>query len=716
MSGRQLSAALFFARSLPLANFSAPCFLVSRLHRRYRSTTSEPPFEKILVANRGEIACRVFRTAKRMGIKTVAIYSEADKYAIHTYLADEAVCVGPAATSESYLKIDNVLEAIKSTGAQAVHPGYGFLSENYHFVKALDDAGVTFIGPGTEAMSAMGDKIRSKQIAKDAGVNIIPGFIGEVDEHDQILKICHEIGYPVMLKASAGGGGKGMRIAWNDEQAIEGFRLSKEEAKSFFGDDRMLIEKFIDKPRHIEIQVLADKFGNVVYLNERECSIQRRNQKVVEEAPSPFLTPEVRKAMGEQACALARAVNYCSAGTVEMLVDSQRNFYFLEMNTRLQVEHPISEMITQQDIVEHMIRVAAGDKLSVTQEQIGIHGHAIECRIYAEDPFRNFLPAIGRLTAYREPTSENNVGTVRVDAGVLDGTEISMFYDPLISKLVTHGQDRAQAIEATRQALDSYIIRGVTNNISFCRAVMDNPKFQEGDLSTNFIPEQYAGGFNGIDLAVMNNKHKLVSAAGYIHASLLRKAQSISDLDYDIFDSEFVVTLQDESFVIRLGDGVDEIQAEGSDTSSKINTIVGFFDEAQGMYEFTFEDQHPETLVVQLVSRENIRYKLQFKGTQFDCTVKTPRQHALMKHMIPEQEIDTYNALLSPMPGRVVSVDVSPGDKVVIGQELVVVEAMKMQNLLRSERNGIVKSVKAQVGSSVAVDEVILEFEPEASQ
>lgn len=441
-------------------------------------------FDKILIANRGEIACRIIRTCKKLGIKTVAIYSEPDKYSVHVEMADEAVCVGPAASSQSYLNIDKIIEVVKQTGAQAVHPGYGFLSENRRFQEALAAAGVKFIGPGTEAIQAMGDKISSKKIAKEAGVNIIPGFLGAIDNDPDLIRIANEIGYPVMIKASAGGGGKGMRIAWNDEEAVSGYRLSKQEAMASFGDDTMFVEKFIEEPRHIEIQLLADAHGNAVYLNERDCSIQRRNQKVIEEAPSTFLDAATRAQMGNQAVALAKAVGYESAGTCEFLVDKHRNFYFLEMNTRLQVEHPVTECITGLDLVEHMIRVATGEPLSFGQADVKLEGWAFESRVYAEDPLRGFLPSIGRLVRYVEPSGEN----IRVDSGVREASEISIHYDPMISKLVTYGATRNEALQKMREALDSYVIRGLTHNINFLRSLCDHPRFISGNINTNFIP------------------------------------------------------------------------------------------------------------------------------------------------------------------------------------------------------------------------------------
>lgn len=687
---------------------------------RWSSTdaaVNKPPFDKILIANRGEIACRVIRTAKRLGIKTVAIYSEPDATAKHVRMADEAVCVGPAVSKESYLKMENVLKAVKETGAQAVHPGYGFLSENHHFVEALEKEGVAFIGPGSHAMLAMGDKIESKKLAKKAGVNVIPGFLGEVHDDAEVLKIANEIGYPVMIKASAGGGGKGMRIAWNDEEAKEGFRLSKQEAMSSFGDDRMLIEKFIDNPRHIEIQVLSDGQGTTLYFNERECSIQRRNQKVLEEAPSPFLDEATRKAMGEQAVRLAEAVGYKSAGTVEMLVDSQRNFYFLEMNTRLQVEHPITEYITGHDLVEHMIRIAAGEKLKITQKDIGINGWATEARVYAEDPFRNFLPSIGRLDRYIEPSLEG--GDVRIDGGVEEGSDISVFYDPLICKLVTHGKDRAESIQRMKRALDSYVIRGVTNNAAFLRAVMEHPRYNEGSLSTKFIAEEWPNGFHGYILTEQQETD-LVAAVSALHLARVRRDASVegkvasykapTQLDLVVTIPAHAGTKEAKEAkevpvkVQYVNDGTVELTFNGETLTVQHNWAVD-----TPVFNGTVDGRE---VVVQLFAKPvALKYRFLYFGTQFEIGVYTPRERELARLMPAPQVMDTVNFLRSPMPGSVISVNVKVGDKVVLGQELAVVEAMKMQNVLRSARDGIVKAVKVTPGKQVAVDEVLIEFE-----
>uniref|UniRef100_A0A4W3HCK6 Propionyl-CoA carboxylase subunit alpha n=1 Tax=Callorhinchus milii TaxID=7868 RepID=A0A4W3HCK6_CALMI len=510
-------------------SFHSRCsFAVSRVLYSTIYDSNEPTFDKILIANRGEIACRVIKTCKKMGIKTVAIHSDVDASAVHVKMADEAACVGPAPSNKSYLNMDAIMEAIRKTGAQAVHPGYGFLSENKEFARRLAAEGVTFIGPDTHALQTMGDKIESKLIAKNAKVNIIPGFDGMVKDAHEAVRIAREIGYPVMIKASAGGGGKGMRIAWNDEETREGFRFSSQEAASSFGDDRLLVEKFIDNPRHIEIQVLADKHGNALWLNERECSIQRRNQKVVEEAPSTFLDQETRRAMGEQAVALAKAVKYCSAGTVEFLVDSEKNFYFLEMNTRLQVEHPVTECITGLDLVQQMIRVAKGYPLCQKQADIPINGWAVECRVYAEDPYKSFgLPSIGRLSQYQEPL---HVPSVRVDSGIQEGSEISIYYDPMISKLVTHGTNRAEALQRMEEALDNYVIRGVTHNIGLLREIIIHPRFVEGDITTKFLPEVYPDGFKGHKLTDFEGKELMATAASIFVTDSVRSRKFLEKM------------------------------------------------------------------------------------------------------------------------------------------------------------------------------------------
>eukprot|EP00761_Pharyngomonas_kirbyi_P012407 gb/GECH01012434.1/.p1 GENE.gb/GECH01012434.1/~~gb/GECH01012434.1/.p1 ORF type:complete len:709 (+),score=197.27 gb/GECH01012434.1/:1-2127(+) len=671
----------------------------------YSTAANAKLFDKILIANRGEIACRVAKSAKQLGIKTVAVFSEADRYAKHVNMADEAYCVGPAPSSESYLNVNAIMDVIKNTGAQAVHPGYGFLSENYHFAEELHNAGITFIGPNTGAIKAMGDKIESKKLAKNAGVNTIPGFLGEIETADDAVRIAEDIGYPVMIKASAGGGGKGMRIAWNEKEAREGFRLSKDEAKSSFGDDRMLIEKFIDNPRHIEIQVLADG-KNFLYLPERECSIQRRNQKVVEEAPSTKLDDATRKAMGEQAAALSKAVDYRSAGTVEMLVDSQLNFYFLEMNTRLQVEHPITEYITGIDLVEQMIRVASGQELALKQSDITINGWATESRVYAEDPYRNFLPSIGVLKDYKEPTDKE--GNVRVDSGILEGSEISIYYDPMICKLITYGKDRDQSINRMRRALDSYVIRGVDHNVPFLRSVLENDRYLRGDINTKFIAEEYPDGFNDHKLTG-TEKGQLLSIAAVLQFVKAQDAFTISGkvpsakfspfIDYTLtFNEEDInVTVTDRhngSYEVSFPDGTRHT------VQPKSNGPLVFESEVDG-----------KELITQIYESRHDGYKLQFIGTKYDVQVLTPKEKELNQHMPYHPPLDLAKYAISPMPGAVVSIDVKEGEKVVMGQELAIVEAMKMQNVLRSEVDGVVKKIHAKQGQNVAVEEILVEFE-----
>ncbi len=660
-------------------------------------------FNKILVANRGEIACRVFKTAKQLGIKTVAVYSDADRDALHVAMADEAVHIGPAASAESYLVIEKIVDACKQSGAEAVHPGYGFLSENNNFANALSEAGIAFIGPGERAIDVMGDKITSKKLAEEAGVNTIPGYTGVVDGPEHAVQIAADIGYPVMLKASAGGGGKGMRVAWNDDECRDGFERATNEARSSFGDDRVFIEKFIQEPRHIEIQVIADSHGNTLYLGERECSIQRRHQKVIEEAPSPFLDPETRKAMGEQAVMLAKAVDYQSAGTVEFIVDAEKNFYFLEMNTRLQVEHPVTELITGLDLVELMIKVAAGEKLPLTQEQVQLNGWAVETRVYAEDPLRNFMPSTGRLVKYRAPEEVNGV---RVDTGVYEGGEVSMFYDPMIAKLITYGEDRQQAIDKMVDALDSYYIRGVSHNISFLNALMVHPRFKEGRLTTNFIAEEYPEGFS-VDHAVHEDPTLTMVIAAAVHQNIRNRAAQISGQmpGHEVFaPSQWVVTEGDEQLTLSV-----ETTADGYQVSTD-----------NGNYEIVTDWQRTEPLfmatvngepVCMQVDRNGMSYRLFHRGTQVDVMVLTPRAAELSKLMPYKEQPDLSKFLLSPMPGLLVSLSASVGERVEEGQELAVVEAMKMENSLRAQQCGVVKSVNAEIGESLVVDQPILEFE-----
>ncbi|GHF24649.1 acetyl/propionyl-CoA carboxylase subuit alpha [Kordiimonas sediminis] len=659
-------------------------------------------FNKILIANRGEIACRVIKTARKMGIKTVAVYSDADADALHVEMADEAVHIGPPAAAESYLIADKILEAAKATGAEAIHPGYGFLSERASFVEAVQAAGLTFIGPDPYAITAMGDKITSKELAAKAGVTTVPGHMDIIKDADEAVKISAQIGYPVMLKASAGGGGKGMRIAWNDEEAREGYLSAQNEARSSFADDRVFIEKFIEEPRHIEIQVLGDKHGNVIYLGERECSIQRRHQKVVEEAPSPFLDEATRKAMGEEAVALAKAVDYCSAGTVEFIVDKNRNFYFLEMNTRLQVEHPVTELVTGVDLVEQMLRIADGEKLTMSQDDVTLTGWAVENRVYAEDPLRGFLPSIGRLSRYIPPAESE---TVRVDTGVYEGAEISMFYDPMIAKLVTYGATRDEAIAAQRRALDEYYIRGIAHNIPFLSALMAHPRFQAGDMTTNFIAEEYPDGFEGGSLTD-TTKEAMVVTATMINAIEVSRA---SQIEGQISEPEapqlmrWVVTIDNEAFdtsIIPVGDHAEVV------IGSKSVEVESDWMPGDPVFKGTIDGTYHAIEI----DYDAIGYTLTTDGVSLPVRVQTPRAAELYKLMPEKIAPDTSKLLLCPMPGLVVSIAVEEGAEVKAGQPLAVVEAMKMENILRAERDGVVQSINAAAGDSLAVDDVIIEF------
>tara|TARA_R100000789_G_scaffold10108_1_gene13870 strand:- start:1163 stop:3208 length:2046 start_codon:yes stop_codon:yes gene_type:complete len=680
-------------------------------------------FDKILIANRGEIACRVIKTAKKMGLTTVAIYSDADAQALHVEMADEAIHIGPPPANQSYIVIDKVMEAVKQSGAQAVHPGYGFLSENSKFAEALDAVGVAFVGPPVGAIEKMGDKITSKKIAQEAGVSTVPGYMGLIEDADEAVKISNEIGYPVMLKASAGGGGKGMRIAWNDEEAREGFQSSKNEAANSFGDDRIFIEKFVTQPRHIEIQVLCDAHGNGVYLGERECSIQRRNQKVVEEAPSPFLDEATRKAMGEQAVALAQAVGYTSAGTVEFIVDGDKNFYFLEMNTRLQVEHPVTELITGVDLVEQMIRVANGEKLSITQDDVTLTGWAIENRLYAEDPYRGFLPSIGRLTRYRPPQevaagplleqgtwqgdAPSGEMAVRNDTGVFEGGEISMYYDPMIAKLCTWAPTREEAIEKMRVALDSFEVEGIGHNLPFLSAVMDHPKFVSGEMTTAFIAEEYPEGFEGVTLPEGELRRIAAACAAMHRVGEIRRARVSGRMDNHErkVGSDWNVKLQGENF-----DVVTKADPEGA--------TVAFSDgsEMRVSGDWTPGDQLAEMTVdgaplVLKVGKISGGFRIRTRGADLKVHVRTPRQAELAALMPEKLPPDTSKMLLCPMPGLVVKLDVEVGDEVQEGQALCTIEAMKMENILRAEKKGVVSKVNAGAGDSLAVDDVIMEFE-----
>ncbi|XP_022093868.1 propionyl-CoA carboxylase alpha chain, mitochondrial-like [Acanthaster planci] len=700
------------ARAGKLLHRHAPCATLWRNHSIYTTTKinpDEPTFDKILIANRGEIACRVMHTCRLMGIKTVAIYSEADASALHVKMADESRCVGPAASRESYLNVDRIMEVIRETGAQAVHPGYGFLSENKDFARRLTNEGIIFIGPGTDAIHAMGDKIESKILAKEAGVHTIPGFDGVIKDETEAVKKANEIGYPVMLKASAGGGGKGMRIAWNDDEAREGFRLSSQEAASSFGDDRLLIERFIDNPRHIEMQILADSHGNAIYLNERECSIQRRNQKVIEEAPSVFLDEETRKRMGNQAVQLARAVNYITAGTVEFLVDSQRNFYFLEMNTRLQVEHPITECITGVDIVQEMIRVAKGYPLQLRQADVPINGWAVECRVYAEDPYKAFgMPSIGHLYRYQEP---KNIPNVRVDTGIQEGSEISIHYDPMISKLVTYGKDRQEALDLMSRALDHYIIRGVTHNISLLQDVIAHPRFISGDINTKFLPTEYPEGFKGLQLN-KDNEAMLAAVASCVFVKDLWRAQEFLNqtriLPIPTKEKEW-------SLSVTVAGSKHDVTVSKTDSGFKVSvggsdiTIDGEWNMAQDIITPTINGSPCDLQVISHNATGAIQ--LQFKGTVFPMSVLR-KEVAELQALMPEKvKPDQSKEVASPMAGKVHAIDVEVGQKVYEGQEVCVVEAMKMHNSLSAAATGKVKAIHCAVGDNIAEDDVLIELE-----
>ena len=665
-------------------------------------------FNKILIANRGEIACRVIKTARKMGIKTVAIYSDADKQALHVQMADEAVHIGPPPANQSYIVIDKVMDAIKQTGAQAVHPGYGFLSENSKFAEALSAAGVAFVGPPVKAIEAMGDKITSKKIAQEAGVSTVPGYMGLIEDAEDAVKISNQVGYPVMIKASAGGGGKGMRIAWNDTEAREGFESSKNEAANSFGDDRIFIEKFVTQPRHIEIQVLCDAHGNGVYLHERECSIQRRNQKVVEEAPSPFLDEATRKAMGEQAVALAKAVGYTSAGTVEFIVDGDRNFYFLEMNTRLQVEHPVTELITGVDLVEQMIRVANGEPLSFKQEDLKINGWSIENRLYAEDPYRNFLPSIGRLTRYRPPAEVvEKTHIVRNDTGVYEGGEISMYYDPMIAKLCTWAPTRAEAIERMRVALDSFEVEGIGHNLPFLAAVMDHPRFVSGNITTAFIEEEYPDGFSGVELPEDYLRRIAAATAAMHRVAEIRRTRVSGRMDNHErrVGTDWVVTLQGHEFPVTIAADHDGSTVHFNDTRAM--RVTGAWTPGDQLAEMSV-DGEPLVLKVGKISGG---FRIRSRGADMKVHVRSPRQAELAKLMPEKLPPDTSKLLLCPMPGLIVKINVQEGDEVQDGQSLCTVEAMKMENTLRAERKGIVSKIHAAPGDSLAVDAIIMEFE-----
>jgi len=673
-------------------------------------------FKKILIANRGEIACRVIKTAKKMGIKTVAVYSEADKEARHVQMADEAVFIGPAPSRESYLVMDRIIQACKDTGAEAVHPGYGFLSENEQFARRCEEEGVIFIGPKHQSIAAMGDKIASKKLALAANVNTIPGFNEAIEKPEEAVKIAQNIGYPVMIKASAGGGGKGLRVAFNDKEAFEGFTACRTEALNSFGDDRVFIEKFVEGPRHIEIQVLGDGHGNIVYLGERDCSIQRRHQKVIEEAPSPFIDPETRKAMGEQAVALAKAVNYQSAGTVEFVVGKDKSFYFLEMNTRLQVEHPVTEGITGLDLVEQMIRIAAGEKLSFTQEDIKLDGWAMECRINADDPFRNFLPSTGRLVKYRPPAE---IDGVRVDTGVYEGGEIPMFYDSMIAKLIVHGRDRTEAIEKMRAALNDFVIRGIHSNIPFQSALLQHPRFVSGDFTTGFIAEEYPDGFK-TDSVQPSDPKRLAALAAFMR---YRYLEHIKMIDGQLAGHEMTIA---NKFVVVTGARVgskDDPQEIDVRVELKDSIYSVYIDELDGVSRYDIvSDWRPGQIclyatinatskVTVQVERRGTRYFLSLDGAQYQCMVLSPLGAELQRRMPVKVPPDTSKFVMSPMPGLLTAISVKVGEAVTAGQKLAAIEAMKMENTLIAAQDGVVAEICANVGESLAVDQLIIRFE-----
>jgi propionyl-CoA carboxylase alpha chain len=675
-------------------------------------------FKKILIANRGEIACRVIKTARRMGIKTVAVYSEADRDARHVELADEAVLLGPAPSRESYLVADKIIAACKHTGAEAVHPGYGFLSENAEFARRVEDEGIIFIGPKTASIAAMGDKIASKELAAKAKVNTIPGYNSPIESAEKAVEIAKGIGYPVMIKASAGGGGKGLRVAWNDKEAFDGFTSCRNEARNSFGDDRVFIEKFVEEPRHIEIQVLGDGHGNCVYLWERECSIQRRHQKVIEEAPSPFLDDKTRKAMGEQAVALAKAVNYQSAGTVEFVVGKDKSFYFLEMNTRLQVEHPVTECITGLDLVEQMIRVAAGEKLAFKQSEIARNGWAIECRINAEDPYRNFLPSTGRLVKYRPPEQNMEAsqpvpqgGGVRVDTGVYEGGEIPMFYDSMIAKLITHGRDRNEAIARMREALNGFVIRGISSNIPFQAALLAHPKFVAGDFNTGFIAEHYPKGFSASSVA-REQAGFLLALAAVSHRRSRERAATLTGQRRHRevrIREDFIIVLTDES------GRRDQIPVTVRPVGTAFHVTI-----AGQTHEVSFEDNLRDIAVhgsfdgrtfCAQIERVGLGYRISHNGASLFARVFSPRQAELEALMPFKAPPDLSKVLLSPMPGLLVDVAVQPGQTVRAGEKLAAIEAMKMENILFATQDCVVTEVVAKKGDSLAVDQVIMRFE-----
>ncbi len=660
-----------------------------------------PMFSKILIANRGEIAVRIIKTARRLGVKTVVVYSEADADSLAVEMADERVFIGPPAASESYLVADKIIAAARATGAEAIHPGFGFLSEKASFARQCAEAGIVFIGPNPHAIDAMGDKIESKKFANAAKVSTVPGYIGVIEGIPHAIQIAEEIGYPVMMKASAGGGGKGMRIAWNRKDVEEGFPAAQSEARNSFGDDRVFIEKFVTEPRHIEIQVLGDKHGNVIYLNERECSIQRRNQKVIEEAPSPFLDEATRKAMGEQAVALSQAVQYDSAGTVEFIVDKDRNFYFLEMNTRLQVEHPVTELITGIDLVEQMLRSAYGERLAIAQTDVGIRGWAIESRIYAEDPYRKFLPSIGRLVRYSPPEEgDHGAYIVRNDAGVREGDEISMFYDPMISKLCTWGETRADAITGMARALEDFHIEGLGHNIPFLSAVMDQARFQSGKITTGYIAEEFPDGFKGAELNA--GQEDLFAAV----AAFVQRLQSTRHAGHAVPRSEWVVVIGKTSRRVRLASQADAMTVTFEDEGRTVTLSHVDWRPGLPLFKARIDGVPFSAHVMPALEGLVIRHR----AARSRVLVLTPNSAELHARLPEKQAADTSRLIVSPMPGLVVSMDVQLGQEVKEGETVAVIEAMKMQNIIRAERDGVVKMVGAKAGDSVAADEVLVEF------
>ncbi|MEZ5824392.1 MAG: acetyl/propionyl/methylcrotonyl-CoA carboxylase subunit alpha [Geminicoccaceae bacterium] len=657
-------------------------------------------FDKILIANRGEIACRVIRSCNKLGIKTVAVYSDADADALHVRMADEKVHLGPPPAAQSYLLIDRIVEACKATDAQAVHPGYGFLSERAAFAEALDAAGVAFIGPPVGAIKAMGDKIESKRLAREAGVSTVPGTLDAISDPEEARRIAADIGYPVMIKASAGGGGKGMRIAMSEDELLDGLERAQSEARNSFGDDRCFIEKFVTQPRHIEIQVLGDKHGNCIYLGERECSIQRRHQKVIEEAPSPFLDEATRKAMGEQAVALAKAVDYCSAGTVEFIVDGDRNFYFLEMNTRLQVEHPVTELVTGVDLVEQMIRVAAGEKLDMRQEDVKLTGWAMEARVYAEEPAKGFLPSTGRLVTYREPEGDG----IRVDTGIYEGSEVSMFYDPMIAKLCSYAATREESTAKLRDAIDGYAIEGPGHNLLFLNALLSHPRFAAGDLTTNFIAEEYGERFDDPGLSG-DALHRVVAMGTVMRARILNRAKLISGRISDR------PAAPDTWFSALVGDTALDVEVSEKEDATEVRVGDG------PVIAMQLDWRPGQPLVTAMIGgrawRAHVKrlpegFEIAHAGSKITLTVRRHRAQEMAMRMPPKQQADTSKMVISPMPGLIVRVAVEPGQEIKAGQELLVLEAMKMENVLRAERDGTVEKIEVTAGDTVSSDQLLI--------